>query len=171
MSVFARISMIASLLGIAVAVAGIWVPVLSGDVTEVLDLLSLDEGSLPSPSLAVLGLGFALCLFLVVSLGCAFWSIHKALYHAPRRAFGDLARALSHCAWSLIAFWSSLILIDPGYVWVLTRNMTGPDKPELDPFIFVDTSFIMLVLGIALLAVSRALAKAQEIATENDHFL
>jgi hypothetical protein len=171
MSGFARISMVACLLGIAFAIGGIWVPVIYGDLTEVIDLLSLNEAPLITPTLAELVLGFALCLFLLISLGWAFWSIHKALYHAPRREFDGLARDLSHCAWSLIAFWSSIILIDPGYVWVLSRNMDGPDKPEIDPFIFVDTSFIMFVLGIALLAVSRAMAKAHEIATEHDQFL
>jgi len=168
-TLLARLAMLASLSYYAITICFVWI--ISFLEPEFLMEVFL-ETTAPPPGYAplVMVLGIAFAGLALVSLGWAYWSIEHMIRGGEQQDFLVLSARLKNTAIGLIGFWIGYNLLT-GLVPALLALQLEASADFLYDWDPLDTDIVLLILGIALFAVSRSLHRAWEVEEENKQFL
>ena len=165
----ARLAMMASLAYYTLAMAIIWISAMTGSTEEIWEAFDVVE-SAAAPPLAGILTGTLLSAATLVSLAVAYWSIERTLSGGREQDFLALAAHLRRIALGLMGFWLGYNLLTGAMPTVLTWHLPPEQVPEFD-WDPLDLDIILLILAIALYAISRVLHRAWAVEEENRQFL
>ena len=165
----ARLAMMASLAYYTLAMAIIWISAMTGSTEEIWEAFDVVE-SAAAPPLAGILIGTLLSTATLVSLAVAYWSIERTLSGGREQDFLALAAHLRRIALGLMGFWLGYNLLTGAMPTVLTWHLPSEQVPEFD-WDPLDLDIILLILAIALYAISRVLHRAWAVEEENRQFL
>lgn len=165
MAILARMVMVVLWLALALLILLGWGFAWIGEKELIFDLFDLPA---PYPDLTgwVIAVGFTTMAMTLSFLGWAFLQMSQMLRPTHLNPFFYLSRKLRHAAWGLLGFWVGTALIWTIMPILLTLNA----KTEYQiPYGWnvLDTEVILLAVAIVFLALSRSLARAQEIEDDN----
>ncbi len=165
----ARISMISSLGYYTLTLAAALIGSLLGYPHYLWEFLDLPHSSQPPLSIALIA-GIILSVFTVYSLSFSYWSIEKILHGGYLQNFTTISVLIRNTSIGLIGFWLGYNLLSIFLPILVTMHLPDINKRHLewDP---LDIDIVLLILAIALHAISQALKRAGEIEQENNHFL
>lgn len=165
----ARISMITSWMFFAGIMVWTWASAMMGSNELLWDAYDFPpETTLPHTWVLLIGLAnSALIMF---GLGISYWSVETILKDGPDQDFLQLGQRLRKMAIGLIVFWIGFNLLVGAIPNLLVAHIPENQAPELgwQPF---DVEFILLIVAVALFAISRSLNRAHELEEENRQFL
>lgn len=165
----ARLAMLSSLLYFSIDLGLTFFPPIAGDPGYLWEELDIPQ-SLAAPPLAVLLAGIFTAGAALSALAVAYWSIERILHSGPGQEFSGLAvrmRTLSLC---LLGFWAGYNLLISSMPVLATAHLPEEYQSgfEWDPF---DIDIILVVIAVALNAISHSLRRASLVEEENKHFL
>lgn len=148
-----------------------WLNAFWGDTSKVFELEDIKSAQGPLV-MWKLFVGVSLYSVLFVSIGWAFWSVHKFFKQfLKRQAFDvDIAISIRNIAIGLIGFWVFIVLIDGLMPFVLTYGYQET-KMSLFNLIPLDIELVFGVIGVTLLAVAVLLKRGLELQEESQQII
>ena len=168
-TLIARLAMMASLAYYTLAMGIIWISALTGSTEEIWEAFDVVESAAAPPMVSILT-GTLASMATLVSLAVAYWSVEKTLSGGREQDFLALAAHLRRIALGLMGFWLGWNLLTGVMPTVLTWHLPAEQVPEFD-WDPLDLDIILLILAIALYAISRVLQRAWAVEEENRQFL
>lgn len=165
----ARLAMVTSLAYYSLTLAVAWFTALLGSTEVLWDVFEVSPNA-TSPPVWTLLIGLAVSSITLFALGMAYWSIEKILRGGQGQNFLQLSRRLKRVALGLMLFWFGYNILSGAIPVLLTTHLPANQQPEFD-WDPLDTDIILLIVGIALYAISHAILRAWTIEEENKQFL
>ena len=169
LNLFAKVAMTVSLIYYFLAIGGIWLGAILGWHNEIWDLYDfpLQDSSPPLWSL-LFGLFVTLCA--LASLAVAYLGVWRILSGGPGQDFRKLAGNLKRLGLGLLGFWLGYNLLSGAVQYLIVVGLDNTDGFDFgwDP---LDIDILFFIVGVAVLAIARTLARAWEAEDEVQHFL
>lgn len=169
MSFFAKFAMVASFLIFSIDMTYLWVGQIAGWHNEIWSMFDFPPQE-SAPPLWSLLVGVVISVFGLTCLAMTYSGIWQILNGGPGQDFRDLARRMRRIGFGLIGFWAAYNLLVGLLPWLITANLS--DRSDFD-FVWdpLDIDLLILLMGIAILAISQTLRRAWEAEEENNAFL
>ncbi|MCF6322599.1 MAG: hypothetical protein L3J32_12650 [Rhizobiaceae bacterium] len=126
--------------------------------------------NLPLPPLWTYLTGVLMTLMALGGLAFAYLSIERILRSDLHQNFSLLGNSLRNTSLGILAFWLGYNLITGLLPILFTLHLTPEQNPPRE-WDLVDTDTVLLIVAIAMFAISKALHNAWVIEDENKHFL
>lgn len=168
-TLIARIAMVTSLAYYTLTLAIAWIAGLFGAPEVLWDFFEISEKAAAPPIWTIL-VGVVVSIGTLVSLGSAYWSIEKILRGGQGQDFLQLSIRLRRMSVGLMGFWLGYNILSGGMRMLLTLHLPAEQRPDFD-WDPLEVEIILLIVAIALYAVSHALYRAWMVEEENKQFL
>ncbi len=165
----ARLAMVLSMAYFTLALVLMFAFAVLGEPQALWEMLEIEE-STPPPPLWSLMVSAVVALFILVALGLAYWFIEKILRGGATVGFDHLSRYLRGMAFGLMGFWIGIKMLDAVLPYLLTRHLSVDIRPPFD-WDQLDLDIVLLIISVAIYAISQSLDRASLIEEEHKHFL
>jgi drug/metabolite transporter (DMT)-like permease len=165
----ARLAMVASFIYYSVTLGVFWVAAFLGDQNRFWQFLEFPE-NLPMPPIWTYWAGILMSLIALSGLAFSYLSIERIFRSDLRQNFLLLSRAFKNTSLGIMAFWLGYNLITGLLPVLFALHLQQDQHPPLD-WDPLDTDIILLIIAIAMFAISKALHHAWIFEDENKHFL
>jgi hypothetical protein len=165
----AQLAMAISLIYYTLGLGFIWLGQILGFHNEIWDMYDFPAQSV-SPPMWALCIGLLVSALGMLSLGMAYFSVWRVLEGGAEQDFRDLGQRLRRMAAGLIGFWFFYNLLSGAVQYLIVMGLDNTEGFDMgwDP---LDLDIILLIVGIAILAISQTLERAWVAEDENKHFL
>ena len=164
-----RLAMVLSIAYFTLALVLIFAYALLGDPQSLWEMLEIEETA-PPPPLWNLIIGAVVAVVIIVSLGLSYWYIEQIFRGGASVGFDRLSRYLRGMALGLIGFWIGIKLLSAWLPYLLTRHLPVDERPPFD-WDQMDVDIVLLIISVAIYAISKSLERASVIEEEHKHFL
>lgn len=165
----AQIAMVLSLSYYALDLGFIWIGQIVGFHNEIWDIYDFPMQTV-SPPTWTLWVGIIVSALAISSLGMAYLSVWVVLEAGAAQDFRQLGKRLQKMAAGLIGFWFFYNVLSGGVQYLIIIDLKNTTDFDMgwDP---LDLDIILLITGIAILAISQTLERAWVAEDETKHFL
>lgn len=168
-TIIARLAMVMSLAYYTITLAIAWSSGLLGAPEILWEFFEISQTATAPPAWTIL-IGIAISAATLTALGMAYWSIEKILRGGQSQDFLQLSRRLRRMSVGLMGFWFGYNVLSGTVRPLLTMHLPLDQRPDFD-WDPLDVDIILLIVGIALFAISHVLHRAWTVEEENKQFL